>query len=323
MSHRPSCAILVLNWNGRAHLEHLLPSLRAAVAHHGGNVPVIVVDNRSTDPDVEYVRSSFPEMEVVVAEANDFLFSLNPIVAARTEDVVVILNNDMRVEPDFLAPLLAPFADDDIFAVTANVLDWEGTRRTTGRRAMAVSRFFFRKWWADLNVTSPCHTLDAGGGCSAYHRARFVELGGYDQLYRPGYYEDIDLSWRAWMHGWRIVFDPASTIYHRVGATMWDRTRESRMIRLLRRNEALFTIKNVGGWGFATAYFALLPVRIVRNLVGPGNRDLAMGLLAAIPRLGLALRGRLARPAGATRTVREIEAALAEPVHSPRFIGAA
>lgn len=323
MSRRPSCAIIVLNWNGRAHLEHLLPSLRAAVVHHSVDVPVVVVDNCSTEPDVEYVQSTFPEMEVVVAEANDFLFSLNPVVAARTEDVVVILNNDMRVEPDFLAPLLAPFVHDDVFAVTANVLDWEGTRRTTGRRGMAFSRFFFRKWWADLNVTSPCHTLDAGGGCSAYHRGRFVELGGYDPLYRPGYYEDIDLSWRAWMQGWRIVFEPTSTIYHREGATMWDRARESRMIRLLRRNEALFTIKNVGGWGFAAAYLSLLPVRVLRNLVGTGDRDFAIGVLAAVPRLGLALRGRLSRPAGATRTLREIEAALTQPVPSPRLIGAA
>lgn len=67
----PSCAILVLNWNGRRHLDILLPSLRAAVARFGSPVPIVVVDNRSTEPDVAYVRETFPDVEVVIAERNE------------------------------------------------------------------------------------------------------------------------------------------------------------------------------------------------------------------------------------------------------------
>ncbi len=82
----PSCAILVLNWNGIPHLRDLLPSLRAATAAMPGSVALVLVDNRSTEPDVEWTRTQFPNVEVVVAQHNDYLFSLNPVVAARREE---------------------------------------------------------------------------------------------------------------------------------------------------------------------------------------------------------------------------------------------
>src|ERR1700691_5702300 len=110
-----ACAVLVLNWNGAAHLRLLLPSLRVAVARYPGAIRVVVVDNRSTEPDVAIVQREFPEVEVVVATSNDFLFSLNPVVASCTEPVVIILNNDMRVDAGFIAPLARHFDDPSVF----------------------------------------------------------------------------------------------------------------------------------------------------------------------------------------------------------------
>jgi N-acetylglucosaminyl-diphospho-decaprenol L-rhamnosyltransferase len=251
---------------------------------------VVVVDNRSTEPDVAMVRHDFPDVDVVVAARNDFLFSLNPVVAGCTEDVVVILNNDMRVDAGFMAPLVRHFADPAVFAATANVFDWDGSRRTTGQRRMALRHWWFYKWW-DLTVTEPAYTLDAGGGCAAFRRDRFVALGGFDPLYRPGYYEDVDLSYRAWMRGWRTVFEPASIIYHREAATMRDLTRESQFRALLARNHVLFTAKNVGGWGFLAGFLALAPWRVLRAALG-ADPATARGLLAATPRLPAALRAR-------------------------------
>lgn len=308
----PPCALLVLNWNGVAHLRLLLPSLRAAVARYPGVMRVVVVDNRSTDPDVAIVEREFPEVEVVVAARNDFLFSLNPIVAACPEEIVIILNNDMRVDPDFVAPLVRHFDDPTVFAATANVFDWDGVRRTTGQRRMALRRWWFYKWW-DLTVTEPVYTLDAGGGCAAFRRDRFVGLGGFDPLYRPAYYEDVDLSYRAWMRGWRTVFEPASVIYHREAATMRDVTQDAQFRTLLARNHVLFTIKNVGGWGFLAGFLALAPLRLVASMAR-GDRTTAGGLLAAAPRLGAALRARWHVDQRAALSPQAIAAAAAAPL---------
>ena len=294
-SMTPSCAIVVLNWNGVDHLRALLPSLEAAVAA-GPPAAIVVVDNRSTAGDVAWIAAHHPGVQVVVAERNDYLFSLNPVVAGRPEDVVVILNNDMRVDPGFLGPLLTHFADPSVFAATARVLDWDGTRQTTGQRRIALRHCWYYQWW-ELSVSETVHTLDAGGGCAAFRRAYFAELGGFDPLFRPAYYEDIDLSYRAWMRGWRTVFEPRSVIYHREGATLWDRERDGLHRAMLARNQALFTMKNVGGWGFLAGYLAMAPLRVVRGALG-NDPYTARGLVRALPRAGqaIAARARRARP---------------------------
>ena len=300
-----SVAIVVLNWNGIAHLELLIPSLRAAVMHFGEPVPIVVVDNRSTMGDVAWLRSHCSDVEVVVAEHNDFLFSLNPVVASRREDVIVILNNDMRVDEGFLEPLVSHFADATIFGATARVLDWEGNRQTTGQRHMAIRHCWYYQWW-DLAINQPVYTLDAGGGCAAFRRSFFVELGGFDPLYRPAYFEDVDLSYRAWMRGWRTVFEPRSVIYHREGATLQDPTREARFRTRLARNQALFTMKNVGEWGFLAGYLALIPWRIARGMLR-GDPYTSRGLLASLPRAPRAIATRFTRrrPALSPRAIAE------------------
>ena len=283
-----SCCIMILNYNGKKHLQDCLTSALKAAAAINRPCPVIVVDNRSTEDDVTYINENFPTVEVVIAKENDYLFSLNDAVAERSEDIVVILNNDMRFDEQFVASMLPHFRVSDVFAVTAKVYDWEGKRLTTGQRTANIHHFWFYKKWR-MNIVQPCLTLDAGGGCAAFRRSMFMELDGFDPLYRPAYWEDTDLSYRAWRRGWKVIYEPASIMYHRVGATL-DETEGGRpaVTRIIRRNEILFILRNVGGWLFLTGFLALLPVRMVRNALS-GNHFLWQGALQAIPRIPAAL----------------------------------
>src|SRR5437899_12338723 len=95
MTPRSVC-LLVLNYNGIAHLDDCLSSaLRAARVH--GRCTVVCVDNRSTDDSRDYVRRRFPEVDVVETAKNDFLFSLNAVIEVRTEEIAIVVNNDMRL----------------------------------------------------------------------------------------------------------------------------------------------------------------------------------------------------------------------------------
>jgi GT2 family glycosyltransferase len=309
MNTIPTCSIIILNYNGREHLRYLLPTVRQAVKQHPTPVPVVVVDNRSTEPDVAYLQEHFPEVEVMVAERNDYLFSLNPIVASRDEDVVILLNNDMRVDPGFIAPLLRHFDDPDVFAAIPQIYDWEGTVCTNGQRIAHLRRFIFYTTF-DNTVVRPSYTLEAG--CGAFRREHFAALGGYDPLYRPGYWEDVDLSYRAWMRGWRCIYEPRSAIYHRVRATFGKQIQESRHRRLDIRNQILFTLKNIGGWGFVLAYLALLPIRAVRQLAD-GDSDTALATWAGLPLLSQALQARRRDVVQQRMPPRAVEAAIREP----------
>lgn len=290
-SATPSCCVLILNYNGRRHLEFAIPSALAAAARLGSPAPVVVVDNRSTEDDVAFVRDRYPEVTTVIATANDYLFSLNEVVSKRTEDIVVILNNDMRFDEEFISVMLPHFSDPAVFAVSAKVFDWEGRRLTTGQRTAEIRHcWFYKEWNPEPTVATP--TLDAGGGYAAFRRSMFVELGGFNRLYRPAYWEDTDLSYRAWRRGWRVLYEPRSVIFHRVGAS-WASTKggQPKVDRLIRRNEVLFAIRNVGDWRFLLGFMLLLPVRIWKNALR-GNYSHVTGALLSLPRWPAALSQR-------------------------------
>lgn len=282
-----TCCALVLNYNGRHHLERCLPSLLRAAGSVPGGCPVVVVDNCSTDGSIDWLRLEFPQVEARVAKRNDYLFSLNEAIVSRTEDVVVVLNNDLHFHENFICALLPHFIDKTLFAATAKVMDWEGTCVTMGLRIGEIKRFWFYNRLH--HNTSQCSiALDAGGACAGYRRSMFLELGGFDPLYYPAYWEDADLSYRAWLRGLKIVFEPASIVYHRSGGTWREANRYRRVLRLNRRNEVLFTTKNVGGWLFMFVYLGLLPFRIIRDML-LGRHAQWRGTLDAVPRIPAAL----------------------------------
>ena len=181
------------------------------------------------------LREHFPSVEIVVSPRNDFLFSLNDVVRSRTEDVVIVLNNDMRFDRRFVAPLLQHFADPAVFAVGAGIRDWEDSADTVGPRCARIHHYWFYKWWS-FDRQQTAFTLEACAGAVAYRKAMFVELGGFDPLYRPGYYEDLDLSYRAWANGWKVIYEPRSRVYHRIGASMKERHGQSGQDGLFYRN---------------------------------------------------------------------------------------
>jgi len=107
-----AASIVIPNWNGRDLLEKYLPSVRAAALRLPGS-EVIVVDNGSTDGSAAFVRERFPEIRIIALPQNlGFGGGSNAGFRAANNEVVVLLNSDMRVEPDFLAPLLAGFSDE-------------------------------------------------------------------------------------------------------------------------------------------------------------------------------------------------------------------
>ncbi len=158
-----TAAVLVLNYNGAAYLEACLSTARRAAASAGAPCRVVLVDNRSTDGSVAFARARFPDVEIVISPANDFLFSLNGVVGGRREDVVVIVNNDMRFDDGFVAALLPHFADPRVFAATARIRTWDGAHDTVGPRCARLSRCWFYKWWA-LDRQETARTLEACGG---------------------------------------------------------------------------------------------------------------------------------------------------------------
>jgi GT2 family glycosyltransferase len=213
-----SVCLTILNYNGKQHLEYLLPTACAAAHTFSGDCSIVILDNCSTDDDVNWIRHEFPSVETVVAPKNDFLFSYNWFAAKRTEDILVFLNNDLKLDPDFLAPLMRHLQSSDVFSVSARSYDWSGAKVTSGPARLEFKNGFY-SWNFDTQHQKTCCTLFTSGGFMAVDRKKFVELGGFNRLFAPAYCEDMDLCFRAWRRGWRCIYEPESIVWHRHQAT--------------------------------------------------------------------------------------------------------
>jgi GT2 family glycosyltransferase len=277
--------ILVLNYNGRDLLNECLPSILGAAAQAPVHCGVTVIDNDSTDGSREELARMWPTVPVVHRE-NRGLASFNDVLAGMDEPVVLLLNNDVKLDPAAVAPLLRVFEEHDD-ALFSAPLCWAFDGRTyEGMRTRVRSRFGlvqgmsrvpeFDRFLGNADLTA------SAGPVLAVDRRRFLHLGGYDPIYFPGRIEDLDLGFRGWMAGLRGYYEPRSVAYHRGFATFGPALGDAGCDRLAARNSFLFAWKNLAGRRLAS-HLCWIPARLVYWLVR-GRLDLASGLFAALRR---------------------------------------
>ncbi len=293
----PLASIIVLNWNGKDLLAQGIPSVIEAVVRDARPHEILVVDNGSTDGSVEYLRQTYPQIRVIDLPENlGFAGGNNAGVRAAQHDVVVLLNNDMVVDPGFLRPLLDNFGPRT-FAVSSNIYlqDASVRREETGRTSAT-----FRRGWIDYahlevdakTLSRPCYPVFyAGGGSSAFHRERFLALGGFQDLYSPAYVEDTDLGFRAWKAGWEVLFTPGSIVHHRHRASTSRRFTDVDLQILIHRNQLLFIWKNLQSWPMLLAHCAFLPWNSYRFTRDHGLQ-LWLSLVQAARRIPALIRSR-------------------------------
>jgi GT2 family glycosyltransferase len=233
-----SICIAILNYNGVHYLQDLLPSIEYASRRYKGLCKILVLDNSPSDEDRFWLQENYPDIEVISAPCNDYLFSYNWLLPQLSEDIAILLNNDIKVDQDFIEPLIEHFKADDVFAVSATSLDWEGNKYTCGPAFLSQEYTLYR-WGYNCSYQQVSHTLYASGGFSAFDRQKFIELGGFNQLFYPAYCEDLDLGFRAWRKGWRCIFEPRSKVYH-YNQGSWSKEKSEKVEKIRIRAELLF-----------------------------------------------------------------------------------
>ena len=213
-------AVIIPTWNGRELLDGALASLA------GQSLPpeAIVVDNGSTDGTTAHVRERWPEASLVALAANrGFAAAVNAGVAASSSEYVALLNNDMELEPAWLAELVAAL-DADPGAGSASsklrmlrepgrldgagdLVTWYGATWRRGHGEPDQGQYD-----APGVVASPC------AGAALYRRRALEEVGEFDERFFA-YLEDADWGLRSQLAGWRCLWVPSAVAYHLGGAT--------------------------------------------------------------------------------------------------------
>lgn len=312
-----SVDVLVVSWNGRRHLENLLPPL-AAQQDPGAAVRIRVFDNGSTDGTVKWLRSTHPAVEVVENRVNlGFSAANNRLAESSTADALALVNNDTRPRPDWLAQLVAALreAPPDTAAVSGCIVDWEGSRLDFGRGLMTFDGHAFQlDYHRALEEVAPptpgSELLFPCGGNMIVRRDRFLAAGGFDEDFFA-YLEDVDLGWRLWSGGERVLSAPEAVVHHRSMATsdllgnafrgmlfernayltafknydaeLWPRFMPAVQMTLLARTQHLLARCNPNGEQLALDPFASRRQDDVGSAAEGGNGPLEAGPLEAGP----------------------------------------
>lgn len=287
-------AVVVLNYNQKELLKECLPSIVKAANKSENECRVCVLDNCSTDSSVEFLANNFPRVEIFRAKENKVYCSYNEIARQMKDDIIIIMNNDIKVDEDYIDWLINHFQKrDDILFVAARGYSFDGQidqadRAIAGLRWGIIEPMINYSGYKDL-IGKAGNTFSAGVG--AFDRKKFLELEGYDEIYLPGRYEDVDLCFRGWKKGYVGIYEPRAIHYHKGGESFKKEYKEKQVAQTVFRNSILFTLKNVTD-PLMLARALILTVFRTFVYILSGRWHIARGFFMAVSKSGEALESR-------------------------------
>lgn len=226
-------SVIIPNFNGKNLLEKNLPKVLKLSADE-----FIIIDDASTDESVVFISKNYPKIKIIKNDKNlGFIKSVNRGVKESLGEVIILLNNDVVPSLDFTEIISKYFDSSKVFAVSFNEPNW----------SYAVGKFEngLVEHSPGPKTDKPHISFWASGGSAAFSKKIWEELHGFDEIYEPFYWEDIDLSYRAWKSGYEIWWEPKAIVAHEHETTISSHYSKKYINTISERNRLLFIWKNI------------------------------------------------------------------------------
>lgn len=256
-------SIVIPNFNSVELLKKNLPKLIKLLEKSKLAFEIIVSDDSSTDDSLGYLSSlgDLGYLKIVRSSKNTgFAGNVDRgIRSARGEIVFTIKTDALPKSADHFSLMLGHFDNPKVFAVSAALETMERAASAKGfgepkKEIRGSGEIYFEKGFFLHRRTPTTHTSPTSlsltsswsdGSASAIRRDLYLELGGFDSLYNPFYWEDVDLGYRAWKAGYQIDFEPNAILEHSFESGAISRHYSAKQIKLISlRNQFIFVWKN-------------------------------------------------------------------------------
>jgi GT2 family glycosyltransferase len=236
-------SVIIPNYNGIEFLETCFKSINIQK-----NIKeVIVVDNGSHDRSIEFIKSNYPQFILIKNKTNlGFAKAINQGIAAASGEYVFLLNNDMELEKNCISNLLKCIENDQTFSASSKMIQYYERNKIddagdeysllgwTKRVGYGKSQ---EKYNQKRNIFSAC------AGASIYKKSILDKIGYFDENFFA-YMEDVDIGYRARIHGFQNIYCPEALVYHVGSGTSGSRYNEFK-IKLAARNNIYVPYKNM------------------------------------------------------------------------------
>ncbi len=236
-----SVSIIIINWNGARHLEKCLRSINE-LDYPKESYEVVIFDNGSTDDSIDIIRKVCPGANILESPENIGFAPPHRVAAkAAKGDVLAFLNNDTRVDSRWIREGVSVLdRPKGIVCSASKLMSWNG--RHVEFNGGTLQYLGYADQLTANDVKSGDEILFPCGGAMFIHKDVFLEVDCFDDDYFA-IFEDVDLGWRLWVMGYRVVMAPDSIVYHRGHSTL-DSQKETKKRFLMHRNALMTIIKN-------------------------------------------------------------------------------
>jgi GT2 family glycosyltransferase len=265
-----SISVIIPNYNGEKLLATYLPFTFAAIENAGVAYEVIVVDDCSTDRSVEFIKEHYPQVKLLVNDKNaGFSFTCNQGINAAQCDLVLLLNSDVKLTPDYFEHQLKYFEADDTFGVMGRIIDMEGDHIQDAARmpkfnGLKLKTDYF--YYTDA-VDDRLYTFYLSGANALIDTKKLKAIGGFYELFSPFYCEDMELSIRAWKLGWKCYYEHKSVCRHQVSATTKDFQKPKWIKSIYYRNRFYLHALHLNGLALLAWYIQITIIDLLPKLL--------------------------------------------------------
>lgn len=214
MKNDPLVSVIIVNYNGKEHLEKCLESLSKV---NYNKFEIIIVDNNSIDGSIEFLMKNYPSIIIIKLDENKGFAEPNNIAAKIAKgDYLLFLNNDTIVTSNFISEMINVIENDDEIAICQSLLlKPDGSVDSSGDFIDELGVVYSSKIMTKIvrNISSP------RAASMLVKKNIFKELEGFDEKFFVSF-EDVDLGWRTWIAGYKIKLVPSSIVYHLGGKTI-------------------------------------------------------------------------------------------------------
>jgi GT2 family glycosyltransferase len=273
LENKKGISVVIPNYNGEELLPQVLPPLYAALNATGLAYEVIVSDDASTDSTVAFLEKEYPEITLLTSTLNrGYSPAINKGIFSAQYDLILLLNSDVKLTPDYFKNQLTYFNDSDTFGVMGRIIGWEDDVIQDGGKYPSFHGVKIKTSGnyvpEDPKENDRLYSMYLSGANALVSREKIMQLDGFDEAFAPFYIEDVELSIRAWRLGWKCFYEHNAVCRHKTSATIKSKSSKNQVRKIYYRNKMLLHALHLQGGKLLLWHLQLIPEALIHLVTG-------------------------------------------------------